>query len=353
MIFRKSVPFVALAVSAFFFPVGAKAQGVDADKLWSQIQKMEGNPKTHPKTRQEAIKTMRDHLRAHLRALEVFIEKYPSDPRVFDAKLKQAGLIASLGTLEDSKAEIAKAYKMLSELEKTEGISRAQAADAAFQKASVLFLQARGQEEKMRTSVVTAAMNFHQRYAGDKRGPRLLAEAATICEQVPEIQKSLLETALRDTGEPQLRARLQDSLRQIGLVGSNINFAMPLLKGGEFDLAEQKGKASLLVFWSADSPQSIYWLYGFLQKAATVSPASTSIVLVSVDTSRERVGQIVKDLALPYPVCFDGKGWDSPVIRGLGVNAVPAVWVVDPAGRLVTIHAKNSFLDTLKRFGGR
>ena len=45
---------------------------------------------------------------------------------------------------------------------------------------------------------------------------------------------------------------------------------------------------------------------------------------------------------IDFPVYFDGKGWESPLARSLGINALPTAWVLDRSGNLRTLNAMNS-----------
>jgi peroxiredoxin len=319
-----------------------------ADALWTRIQNMEKGPQGSPKNRAEAAQEIRNHLTAHQRLLEEFIAGNPGDPRQFQARLRQAAMIASIATLSGDNRELDRAYRLLVDLERARNATREQAADAAFQRVSVLFLQARGREQRMKENVVNAATNFHSRYPGDRRGPRLLVEAASICGDDPRTRRALLETALRDTREEDLKSRIIDTLRQVDLIGRPISFKMPRLTGGNLDLKDLRGQVVLLVFWAASSPQSLYWLQGFLNQASSF-PQNTTVVMVSLDEDRDAAQEIVKDLNLPYPVLFDGKGWESSGVRALGINSMPTVWVLDREGRLRSINSDADFAALVRR----
>ena len=45
---------------------------------------------------------------------------------------------------------------------------------------------------------------------------------------------------------------------------------------------------------------------------------------------------------MTWPVACDGKGWESPLVRGLGINALPTVWLLDAHGRLRSLNALES-----------
>jgi hypothetical protein len=38
-------------------------------------------------------------------------------------------------------------------------------------------------------------------------------------------------------------------------------------------------------------------------------------------------------------VTWDGKGWDSPLMRALGINSVPTTWLLDKNGILRSLDA--------------
>ena len=40
-----------------------------------------------------------------------------------------------------------------------------------------------------------------------------------------------------------------------------------------------------------------------------------------------------------YSYWADGKGWESPVVRDLGINGLPTVWLLDGKGRLRSLNA--------------
>lgn len=338
----------ALFASLIFFlslPVGLHAKGDPAaDALWNQIVAMDAGPAQTPKNREQAARQVRDHLVAHQALVERFISEYPKDPRQFEARLRQAALISSRATLENDRHALERAYRLLSDLERVRGLTKQQASNASFQRISVLFLQARGNEERMREAVVNAATNFHSRYPTDPRGPRLLAEAAAICDSIPRTKRALLETALRDTREESLKARVRDDLRRMDLVGQTFPLTFPTLDGKSFRLQDHEGKIVVLIFWSAESPHSLLWMQDFLRENAGLFGRANSPVLasLSLDSEKAPLVEMVKEMNIGFPVGFDGRGWENETARQLGINAVPTVWIFDKRGRLRTVNAKQN-----------
>ncbi len=316
---------------------------------WEEILAMDAGPKGTPGNREEAAEQTRIHILNHQQLLAKFIADFPGNPREFEARLRLAGLTASLGTLVGNPQSIEKAYRQLTDLERARGITRAQAADAGFQKVSVLFLKARGQEDRMRESLVNSATNFHSRYPGDPRGPRLLAEVAGICDSIPRTKRALLETALRDTRDESLKARVADDLLRLDLLGQRVPLTFPTLQHGTFDIHDYRGKICIVVFWSSDSPHSLVWMDEFLKQAARFPKDKVGIAFFGLDNSRPQLEQMVQELEIKSPVGFDGKGWQSPIARLNGINAVPTVWVFDRFGRLRSSNARQDYLSLIRR----
>jgi Thioredoxin-like len=72
---------------------------------------------------------------------------------------------------------------------------------------------------------------------------------------------------------------------------------------------------------------------------------------VSLDWPEERGGLVslkkfVKENQIPWPQYYQGKGWESEFSQGWGIQAIPAIFVVDSAGKLSSIEAREQ-LDEL------
>ena len=129
---------------------------------------------------------------------------------------------------------------------------------------------------RMRESVVWSAQNFTAKYPGDRRGPRLLVEAATVCDDVPNQKRDLLEEALRLTDEEPLKRRIADDLRRVDLLGKPLDLRMSSVSDGQIDLAKLRGNVVVLIFWSADSPHSLLWLRDFRSSWETLPKDRTA-----------------------------------------------------------------------------
>jgi len=320
-----------------------------ADESWAAVEMLDSGPQEQPTTREQAIAFARQHLAKHRAAIESFLISHPEDPRAFDAKIRLAGIIAVEGKMDQKPALVRQALESLMKLEKAEGVPSGKLADAAFRRISLQMQTLEGRETEQRELVVTAARNFAQRFPSDKRAPRLLVEAATICTPVPETMRDLLNRAQALTSEPALLARISDDFRRLELLGQPLELTIPVMGGAEIDLKTLRGRVIALVFWSAESPHSVLWMQQFCNQLRKIPSSDTVFIGISLDENKEALKEMMKSLDIKWPTYFSDGGWNSEFVRSLGINAIPTLWLVDKRGVLRSLNARENFETKLRQ----
>jgi hypothetical protein len=331
----------ACSFLAVLFTACCLGAGVDED--WNYILALDAGPKKKPATREEAALAARNHLHIQRKAIERFLLKHSGDARVFDAKLRLARVVAAEGKMSNDQARIDQALELFADLEKSTGVPREKLADAGFSRASLVMQSQQGGPERTRESIIRSAQNFTAKYPGDRRGPRLLVEAATVCDDVPNRKRELLEEALRLTDEEPLKRRITDDLRRVELLGKTLDLKMSSSAGSQIDLAELRGNVVVLIFWSSDSPHSLLWLRDFRSSWDTLPKDRLRVVTVSLDEGRAAFDSRFRELRADWPTHFDGLGWRGAIPRSLGINALPTVWMIDKRGVLRSINARANY----------
>jgi hypothetical protein len=332
-----------LLVFCFFSLLIPLRINADAGEDWRSILALDAGPKKKPRTRDEVVLVARNHLFIQRKAVEQFLARYPNDPHAFDAKLKLARILAAEGKMAGHQGKVDEALRLLGELEKTDGVSRERLADAGFARASLSMQNQNGGTQRIRESIIWSARSFTAKYPGDRRGPRLLVEAATVCDDFPNQKRELLDEALRLTEEEPLRRRISDDLRRLDLLEKPLELKLTAQNGSEINLAKLRGYVVVLIFWSADSPHSLLWLRDFRSAWENLPRDQLQIVTVSLDESKKALDARLRELRANWPTHFDGLGWRSPIARSLGINALPSVWILDKRGILRTINARSSY----------
>ena len=314
-----------------------------AQEDWAYILTLDSGPKKKPGSREEAMLLARTHIQLQRKVLEQFLARHPSDERIFDVRLRLAAILAAEGKINKSPSQVDQAAILLGELEKTPGIPREKLADAGFRRASLLMQSQIGSTDRMRDSVLATVKAFLAKYPADRRGPRLLVEAATICDEVPNLKRDLLNEALTLTTEEALKQRIADDFKRLDLLGKPLRLTLSSVQAGPVDLAALRGDVVVVVFWSAESPHSLLWLRDFRTSWERMSKDNLRVVTISLDENRRTLDERLRDLPASWPTHFDGKGWNSPLARSLGINALPTVWIIDKKGVLRTLNARDSY----------
>lgn len=342
---------------ALLLPVSALA-ATEADRAWASLEKLRQGPgQPAAEAPEEVVSRMRSHLAAQERALAEFITRHPDDPRRFAAELEYAAVLSTLGASLDDRRRVEKSLQRLAALERAPAATSAIRADAAFQRITTTMqtvnlaaAERPGETARARNTILESARNFAAVYPEDRRAARLLAEAATLLDDQPERKRRTLEQAeglARDEGT---RRRVQDDLTRVGLLGQTADISFPTIGGEGWSLAGQRGRVVVLVFWAGWSPPSVAWLSQFATFARSLPGGRVAIATVSLDKEQGNASGTLQKLGLSaWPTACSGAGWEDPLVRRLGINAVPTVFVFDADGRLRSLNARSDYESLLTR----
>ncbi|MGE3174842.1 MAG: TlpA family protein disulfide reductase [Planctomycetota bacterium] len=135
-------------------------------------------------------------------------------------------------------------------------------------------------------------------------------------------------------------ARDRNQASQFSLGAPAIGFSATALDGSTQDLEALRGKAVLLLFWSALDPSSA-------ELAATVAALQQAkgddlhVLAVSVDPDPAAAGRAAKAMGAAFPMVCDGRGWRADLALRYHVESVPTLIAIDRQGRIagLNLHA--------------
>jgi thiol-disulfide isomerase/thioredoxin len=195
-----------------------------------------------------------------------------------------------------------------------------------------------------RNTIVESAQNFAGNYSEDRRAARLLAEVATLLDDQPSRKRKILEQAESLARDDATRKRIKDDLTRLGLLGQTMDLSFDTLRGGRWSLAEERGRVTVVIFWAGWSPPSVAWLAEFAKLARSLPDGRVSIATVSLDKKTANASETLQKLGLSaWPTACSGAGWEDPLVRRLGINALPTAFVFDKQSRLRTLNARQGY----------
>jgi peroxiredoxin len=123
------------------------------------------------------------------------------------------------------------------------------------------------------------------------------------------------------------------------------DFTLPDVSGKNVSLSSFKGKFVLVDFWASwcgpcrqENPNVVSVYNQFKNKNFTV-------LGVSLDKSKDKWLQAIKDDGLTWTHVSDLKQWDAAVVSLYGINAIPTNMLLDPQGKIIAIGLRGPALE--------
>ncbi len=354
MTFR-SVRFFAVVLGCLWWTATTAstraADPLEAERAWQTILEQASGPGSRPADRDAAVQAAREHLDKQERTLRDFVRLYPDDPHRYSARVRLASVLSAKGRFLNQPALNAEAAKILTDLETNPTTPVPVRADARFARISQAMqdFQAHPQVAD-HEGLLKVVRQFDADYPGDRRVPGLLTELANLYDEQPAQKKALLDEAAARATEPALRDRIADDQRRLALLHHPLAARFEPLQGGlPVDLSARRGRAAVLIFWASWSMPSLHELANLQRTAAGFAGQPVDFLTVSLDEDRKALASTMEAANLRWPTQCDGRGWKGELVRSLGINALPTVWVLDRDGNLLDLNARGDQTAALVR----
>jgi hypothetical protein len=323
----------------------------DAREDWAAVTAMDAGPGVVPKTAAEAYAIALGHSDKQEKALRNFLAAHADDPNCFEALLRLARV---LELRADMKAEPQPA-EVVGLLEKAGELATTPARQTEFEFALLTrrmrkWHNLRPPIEERRT-LLEQMRQFQAAHSGDRRIASLLAEIAALFDFEPATKEGLLIEAKKLTKAPELTAEIADDLRRLSFLGKPLPLRFSALDGRRVDVKGWRGKVVAVVFfatWSAQSKAA----FVKIKHAIEAAGASAELTAVSLDADRADLEKFLKAQGITCPVAWDGKSWESPLMKALGINSVPTTWLLDTKGVLRSLDALEDTAGQINRLLG-
>ena len=119
--------------------------------------------------------------------------------------------------------------------------------------------------------------------------------------------------------------------------------------GSEVDVSKLRGKVVLIDFWATWCGPCIAELPNVLKAYEELHPQGFEIIGISLDQDKSKLEAFVKERGMSWPQYFDGKGWENDLSTRYGIRSIPAMWLVNKKGMVVSTNAREGLAAEVKK----
>ncbi len=226
----------------------------------------------------------------------------------------------------------------------------AAAAEAAHAQVNLMYGLAKtapADDPKWLIEFAAAARYFAENFpAEERRSLPLLFAAGRSCE-IPGLNKEALTCyvqILKKFPNNPIAARVTPIVRRMKLVGKPPKISGPTVDGDQVNIDDMLGKVVLVVFWNSQAEP----FQELLPKLTPVLKASSrkglQVVGVNLDSEPAHMQQFAAKHKLTWPQIFfpepAQRGWNNPIAVRYGIMDLPALWLVNKSGNVVSTTVK-------------
>jgi thiol-disulfide isomerase/thioredoxin len=193
----------------------------------------------------------------------------------------------------------------------------------------------------------------------DQRSCQLGGEVARICESTGSYEPAkLLYSALVKAAAKSDNQRLAVPAREIGsagltrldLLGSKPKIEGTIFGGDKLDWDKYRGKIVLIDFWATWCGPCMQELPNVKKVYEKYHTQGFDIVGVTLDDDKDRLAAFLDKEQLPWPTLFEDDpekhGFEGvPLVKTFGIDGIPATYLFDRSGKIVSISARGEDLD--------
>lgn len=167
------------------------------------------------------------------------------------------------------------------------------------------------------------------------------------------------------SSNPKIRSLGESKKGLIAALNAPMELKFKAIDGSEVDVAQLRGKVVLVDFWAtwcgpciAEIPNLVanydkYHGKGFEVVGISFDQAPDAAKPAKRQKTAEQVAEFTKAKNMPWPQYYDGLYWDNVYGKQYGIRAIPAMFLIDKNGMLVSTNARGPKLEReLKRLLG-
>jgi thiol-disulfide isomerase/thioredoxin len=187
---------------------------------------------------------------------------------------------------------------------------------------------------------------FFARWPMSESGRGLLPMFVNLSVSLGHKDEASVLAAFAESPNEPAREYVKTRIRFLALSKEPFELSFTALDGRKVDLKALRGKVVLIDFWATWCGPCIAELPNVKQTYAAYHDKGFEVIGVSLDNERDRkkfIDLVAKE-GIAWPQRFEGKGWEDSLAKEYTVSGIPAMFLLDQQGRLVTTDARGEKL---------
>lgn len=204
---------------------------------------------------------------------------------------------------------------------------------------------------------------FFSRYPRSNNWAQLETEYAKLLGQTdPAAEVAHLKKTAADAN-PQMAEHIRGLLLVKAAGTTPMEMKFTAADGREVDLSKLRGKVVLIDFWAtwcgpcvaelpnvkkvyADYHEKGFEVVGITLENPGANPKDTAEQKsAKLATAKEKMLAFAAENQLPWPQYFDGKWWKNDISSRYSITAIPAMFLLDQEGKVVSTNARGVRLE--------
>ncbi|MCE9519134.1 MAG: TlpA family protein disulfide reductase [Verrucomicrobia bacterium] len=312
------LPLIVVTVCTAAFS-SARSAETEADIAWNKVESAMNSikkPAKPPGSREEAMANFKTGLAATDEAGKEFLDQYPADPRRWKLQLFQAmtaGARQQLGLPAKGDLKL-----ILAEILKSTD------ADA---------------EIKGEASAITLLDGAEEVEEGKTTSADWIKNAETHLKAYPECKFN-----------PMIAGKVSSMKTLADLKTKPLDLKFVSVNGQEVDLSKMSGKVVLIDFWATWCGPCVKDIPNVLKSYEKFHGKGFEIIGISLDSDKAKLESFTKDKGMTWVQYFDGKGWKNEISSRFGINSIPAMWLVNKKGIVVSTDARGKLDELVEKY---
>jgi thiol-disulfide isomerase/thioredoxin len=321
----------------------------DADKAWRETSKALQSP-LPPKewadqklTRQQLIDFYEPFLIKGADKAKDFYTRFPDHPKAAAAHKAEYNMIALMVEQFGDTNETARLAELQQEKLKDPGLSEDERFGIRMEATQGLLRKSPVDMDEFLKETRSLQKDFPQH----EEVYQLLLMAASSGDA--DTGRKIAQEIIDGSAPEPAKAQARGLLNRLGALGKPVDIHYTAVDGRQVDLAKLKGKVVLIDFWATWCSPCVGEVPDVKAAYEKLHSKGFEIVGISLDNDKEALTDFVKDKGMTWPQYFDGLQWRNKFAQEFGIDAIPAMWLVDKQGNLRDQEARGALEEKVSK----